>query len=365
MGCGSNTVAGKEPHRSFLREVRRVQRCDWSAHPRDPHRRVSTPDGADWRAEGYADALNDAVAEGRWGDIAALRDIFFSPVGPQERYTIPATAEWGSPLCTFRSPEMSEGECGPAPLILEVRSNGDIARALADDSYRDSIRVNKCSSAFESLLGVAVTFLLDNQDIIRWATCLLYGPAYEERIVNKLQQSWFADARLDITCDDGDDQHGAVRPCIVTDCTQEERDRNGGACDSYLALSWALVGINICTTTGKVEKWLELYASTREDGRLCALIDVSQLLVHELAHVALTFRSGDLSATQSDELDGACARSHLLESIYSWAIYQRYPQALGAECCADIFGTSPSANQASQFMNPDPNSATVYCEVIG
>ena len=189
------------------------------------------------------------------------------------------------------------------------------------------------------MLETAVSFLIANADIIRWATCLMHGPGYEDRIVEKLTKTWSVDTRLDITCDDGGDKHGSIRPC-----------------PEFLALSFALFGVNICTETNQVDTWLRLFASSDPDERLCGLIDLSSTLVHELTHVALTFRSGDLSSSREGDLDETCSRSHLLQSIYQWAIYQRYPQALRAECCAQV---------GDAFMDSHVLGTSPVCEVRG
>lgn len=265
------------------------------------------------------------------------------------RFVVPDSSLWGNPGCEFSA---WADLCGDAPFIREA-SDEEALQVTSDSNGADGVNIELCSADFTEMLKTAVTFLIENSDIVTWATCLLYGSGYQSRIPEKLLQKSVFDGRLDITCDDGGSNHGVLRPCVVTTCAEPAED---GSCLPYLGLSFALFGVNICTEKIVVDTWLRLFASSDSAERLCGLIDLSSVLVHELAHVTLTFRSGDLAASQEDTLDETCSRAHLLQSIYQWAIYQRYPQALRATCCSQ---------REDPFMDSEVLGIPSACDVLG
>lgn len=304
-GAGIRTLAGLGERQGPLRGERVAAAKDVPLEVRD----IEEPDGTEvdgdppwWRRLPQPETRPiDAIPFGRgpWRDTPLVETVPF---------VIPLSSTWGSD-CSFSG---FETECS-ARLPNVNRQEG--VPDLTDRSAADQISLHGCDDVFSDLFQAAWTFLVNNRDIVEWVTCLVFGASDSEAVVNRLTTDL---DKVDVNCSDGKTfapgvtVGGAINPCN----------------EDNLALAFPLFGINWCTVKTSAEAWGVLWEDGTPEERLCALIDCSCLMAHEVCHLALTWEARDLNGTSCDT-----RRSYLMQNTLRWALLQRFPAALEAECC--------------------------------
>lgn len=124
----------------------------------------------------------------------------------------------------------------------------------------------------------------------------------------------------------------------------------GRAGASYLAFSPFVPLVFIQRDNPQIQQWLSMWKSSDVDTRLCAALQASVLLVHEMTH-SVRFDLGEVGIF-------ACDNSRMMANTYEWAVANRYPGALRSACCGKLADSSVIGCGSQQYVsNLQPEDA--------
>lgn len=201
-----------------------------------------------------------------------------------------------------------------------TRDGGDF-EAMATDYVDDLVNMSGFDGSAADLVMHAWALLYNNTDLVKWAVCWVTGNAAKGDCL--LARIRGESANVNLKMKSGDAHQ------FYTSGSHFE-PFYGGTIQVY--------------EDGKWQEYLavwdddELATDGTPIGRMCAAVDLSCTLLHELTHVCWR--------AWSDEAD-TCRKSYLIENAFRWAMFRRYPAALQSACCggpglgdADVFGSS-------------------------
>lgn len=172
------------------------------------------------------------------------------------------------------------------------------AAASKDDSYWE-----------HTLFRAAIALLMDNNDIIRWLEFRLTG---EERIADFLGT--------------GRGRKGFHAKFTIRLCGDPDAPYCTGGFWTWGKLAKIISIFQGDTwTTQYVAGWKKPSSNPSGVDRLAIAIDLAGTLLHELVHGL------DYNQANGDK-QGECFVSYILENMFRWAMYTRYPEAQQSTC---------------------------------
>lgn len=335
MACSE--IENSDSVTTFLDEVRRLGR------PRGVRRRVSasswslpgTPPGSGGRlvsalpsARGLPglsttrpmSKVRAAPGSGTGGqtEAAEVNSIGSLSMGQLYARYLEGLAEWASQNTTaprFQIPASNANtDCAALPGCTAPVISPQEQDAWEDllSAQHDGVVVNDCDEDWEEFLRAGLNFLQVNSDIWLWTLCLLFGDDTWPRnrdegliIVNIL-----ATGDLYLNCNHGTEPFW----CKGTTTTMTT--------DPVFGV------IHVCTSNALMMILIETFRCGTAAERMAALINLSAILLHELAHAAWYVDDAEDSS--------GCIQVEALESTFIWACMQRYPDAASAPCLDTI-----------------------------
>lgn len=248
----------------------------------------------------------------------------------------PPIRSWAGGTGTPCALHGAEAQC-PAP-ALKPTGTCEVCSCTGDARLEPHWMGENCSSTFMAALQLAWCFLVENLDLVQWSVCRVLGPEWVGCLSWALttgRNPQLAD--IDIRCDQLADANTVVQTWAWPAPWGPE-------------IIWNTRSTNVQAWGGIID------CSRLPEERMCAVIDLAAVLLHELAHACGAGADTGIFA-------GACPRARLLGHTARWAFLMRFPTALAAACCQANYDTNSRVGfvDAGEFMNPQPTAALSGC----
>ncbi len=229
--------------------------------------------------------------------------------GPCERWE--CEQELTAPSATERSTgceddgqvEGSNGTCSPLACDIE-RTVSDFT-SLSTSWIDEVVNIDDdFSTSEQDLLRHAWALLVANTELVDWAVCWVTGNSGAgDCLLNRING---VDANVNLKHVSSDSHHFYVGPLDMA-----VPPLYGGTIRIYENWPW--------------DRYIDIWNSGDTCNQLCSALDLACTLLHKLTHVCWR-------AWNDESSD--CDSSYLVENVFRWAMYRRYPDALQSECCS-------------------------------
>lgn len=252
----------------------------------------------------------------KWERLAEIASEGYSPPDLDEPDTIwpedfsvdmapPDPGDWGADCLTDAQITAAQTVCVP-PLGITIT----VAQFEAMPQS-GSVSIDGATAEELELIRTAWAVLEHNMDLVAFAACYATGG---DTSIHCLRN------RIS----------GLVWGFIPSKVTIRLEDHPYCAPSPFRA-GWSVDGgwIRICRPYQFTKSYLEAWRGDQYN-RMCAALDLSATLLHEITHICLRAH-GDSS--------GECYVSYLLENTFRWALYKRYSDAHksdGCDCFYDV-----------------------------
>ena len=150
-----------------------------------------------------------------------------------------------------------------------------------------------------TLLSAVSALLVENVDIVEWVEARVTsrnGGKQRDKIANRLRKRRRKSIRL---------------------CMDKKK------CNDSFSVSWGVFSIPMfgIWVDAYLKPWMRPANNPTDVDRLCVAIELAATILHELLHV-------HYSNLSNEDQSGTCEESYLIENMFRWAMYQRYPEAL-------------------------------------
>lgn len=234
----------------------------------------------------------------------------------------------------------------------EVRSLPNMNEYASYDwpvAYYD-LRTSKdrCDEELESILRAAWRLLAENLDLVNWASCWTRGTGDPDCLHSAIETSWYESSAITRLLGD----LSALLALSVGDALALATAWADVILSVFvIPLDWhvagAIRGLGLAVYSDH-EYW-QVATSQWHNGnnstKACIAIDVATVLLHELTHFCLA------PVADLDEEKGH-ASSYMMESVFRWAMFNRYSGVSDSACCRgaeDLLSSDQFAAGIDQF----------------
>lgn len=223
----------------------------------------------------------------------------------------------------------SDDECADEA-CESTRAVPDMDALAASDPPIDivDLRVGTtdCEDSLAALIRAAWALLLANLDLVRWTACHVYGSDASDCLANSINGMPIeVDSLLDVFSDGG---------LADVDIYLSDRDW------AVAGTSWALRKIVIYAGDYYWDVAVSRWCCGDNTTRACVAVDVATVLFHELTHYCIL--SWDIG-------DGSCYDAYVMESVFRWAIFDRYPDLALSPCCSAFYDATTGRAESTIF----------------
>jgi hypothetical protein len=152
-----------------------------------------------------------------------------------------------------------------------------------------------------TLLSAVSALLVENVDVIEWLEARVTsrnGGNQRDKITSRVRKR----------------RRKSIRLCVDKKKCNDSFSVTGGV------FSIPMYGIWV---DAYLKPWMRPGGNPTDVDRLCVAIELTATILHELLHV-------DYASLSNKDKPGTCEESYLIENMFRWAMYQRYPEALGS-----------------------------------